>query len=419
MTAFTRSLNPAVRQAARGLAEARDEQILRAVAMVDAMPERGEADQIIAPLRARLARLRPARPLRFARLLFLPLDPLIVPAARWRPDQPAIPRTIIPALAAAVEEGCVPMARTVMAMIEGHTTDDHALIEAAGALAWTAAAAFLLGTPPLLDRNATGLTPRMHEILARRIGAVLGQADRLQALASDAAQGLTPPEEGSIQALLRAALEHEPAVQAMVIALLLARVPEAGPVLTRAAAAPGDVLLRQAGESAAAFLLDQLEAPGGVEAQPGGQDLTRAAAAVRRLITLLNVLDGGMAPPGMAPPGRRDRPRALRDRVGASAEALFTERLTVDFLEPLRARAPGAGPEQDWALEAAARGLRALEIEARRAGGGKIYDTLLDQAAGTVRVLTTQGVLARTSGRRLMEILAGPEVALAVFPPEA
>ncbi len=419
MTAFTRSLNPAVRQAARGLAEARDEQILRAVAMVDAMPERGETDQIIAPLRARLARLRPARPLRFARLLFLPLDPLIVPAARWRADQPSIPRTIIPSLAAAVREGCGPMARTVMAMIEGHTTDDHALIEAAGALVWTDAAAFLLNTPPSLDQNATGLTPRMHEILARRTGAVLGQADRLQMLASDAAQGLTPPEEGSVQALLRAALEHEPAVRAMMIALLLARVPEAGPVLTRAAAAPGDVLLRQAGEAAAALLLDQLEAPGGVEAQSGGQDLTRAAAAVRRLITLLNVLESGMAPSGLASPGRRDRPRVLRDRVGASAEALFTERLAVDFLEPLRARPPGAGPEQDWALEAAARGLRALEIEARRAGDGKTYDILLEQAADAVRVFTTQGALDRTSGRRLMEILVGSEVALAVFPPKA
>ena len=64
--------------------------------MVDAMPNRGAADQLIAPLRARLAHLRPPRPLRFARLLFLPLDPLIVPAARWRAAQPAIPRTVIP-----------------------------------------------------------------------------------------------------------------------------------------------------------------------------------------------------------------------------------------------------------------------------------------------------------------------------------
>src|SRR5580704_264145 len=98
----TRSSNPAIREVARGLAAARDEQILKAVAMVDAMPDRGAADQLIAPLRKRLAHLRPPRPLRFARLLFLPLDPLIVPAARWRIEQPTIPRSAIPSLAGAL-----------------------------------------------------------------------------------------------------------------------------------------------------------------------------------------------------------------------------------------------------------------------------------------------------------------------------
>src|SRR5689334_24255463 len=90
-----RSPKAEIREVARGLASARDEQIMQVVAMVDAMPNRGPADQLIAPLRPRLARLRPPRPLRFARLLFLPLDPLIVPAARWRAEQPTIPRTVI------------------------------------------------------------------------------------------------------------------------------------------------------------------------------------------------------------------------------------------------------------------------------------------------------------------------------------
>src|ERR1700682_2240745 len=96
---LTRSANPAIREVARSLAVARDEQILQVVAMVDAMPNRGAADQLIAPLRGRLALLRPPRPLRFARLLFLPLDPLIVPAGRWRPEQNTIPRNAIPSLA--------------------------------------------------------------------------------------------------------------------------------------------------------------------------------------------------------------------------------------------------------------------------------------------------------------------------------
>ena len=79
----TRSLNPAIREASRGLVEARDDQVAQIVAMVDAMPDRGAADHLIAPLRARLARTRPPRPLRFARLLFLPLDPLLASSV-WR-----------------------------------------------------------------------------------------------------------------------------------------------------------------------------------------------------------------------------------------------------------------------------------------------------------------------------------------------
>ena len=410
----TRSANPAIREAARGLVQAGDARILRAVAMVDALPDRGQADQIIAPLRSRLARLRPARPLRFARLLFLPLDPLIVPAARWRPEHPTIPRSVLPALAAAVAAGCGPLADAVAAMIAGRTTEDHAVVEAAGAPLWAAAGAFLPDSPPPPDWASTGLTAPTHALLARRTGALLPWAERLRALAGDAAQGLVPPEAGIIQALAWDAIAQAPDTRAMLIALLLARVPDAAPVLARAAAALGrrnEALLRQAGEVAADALLEHLEAPGGADSCLGGQDLVETAAVARRMLTLLGVLDGGAIPPG-----RRDRLHALRGRIGASAEALFAERLTADLLEPLSAL---AGPEETWALEDAARGLRALETEARRAGGGKTYDTLLAHAAGTVRALTEQGTLGRIGGVRLMEILAGPDVALTLFPLEA
>jgi len=63
------------------LATAEDDQIARVVALVDALPERGTADELIAPLRPRLQQLRPKRMVGFARLLFTPLDPLIGSAA--------------------------------------------------------------------------------------------------------------------------------------------------------------------------------------------------------------------------------------------------------------------------------------------------------------------------------------------------
>ena len=90
-----------LRELQHSLATAQDGQIERVVAMVDALPQRGAADRLIAPIRPRLAQLRPARPLRFCRLLFLPLDPLVVPPTKWRRASLTLPRTVLEPLALA------------------------------------------------------------------------------------------------------------------------------------------------------------------------------------------------------------------------------------------------------------------------------------------------------------------------------
>jgi hypothetical protein len=199
----------------------------------------------------------------------------------------------------------------------------------------------------------------------------------------------------------------------MLIALLLARVPEAAPVLLRIAAVlgqQGGAGLRHAGEQAADILLDQLEAPGGAEAQLGGHDLAEAGATVRRLTSLLGALDAETLTPD-----RRGRLNDVRQRVRSGCEALFTERLTSDLIEPLRVCGAATGADALAELEVAARGLRVLETEARRAGDDKTYDTLLGQTADMVREMIVQGGLDRAGGLRLMEIVAGPEVALALL----
>ena len=120
----------------QSLATAQDSQITRLVAMVDTLPDRGVIDDLVAPLRSRLAQLRPARPLRFIRLLFTPLDPLIVPAPRWRPDGPSLPRTALPALAAAAHDTMGEEAAQIDGMIADRTTRDLPAIARAGALLW-------------------------------------------------------------------------------------------------------------------------------------------------------------------------------------------------------------------------------------------------------------------------------------------
>ena len=92
----------ALRQVRRDVAEAGDAQLLQVVRVVDAMEERGATDEVLAPVRARLRQIQPARPLRFARLLFLPADRLIVAPAAWRPGSPFLPRHALAVLSSAV-----------------------------------------------------------------------------------------------------------------------------------------------------------------------------------------------------------------------------------------------------------------------------------------------------------------------------
>jgi hypothetical protein len=89
----------------RELLVADNEQIARVLAIVDNLAVRGEADNLIAPLRGRLAKLRPRRKLSLPRLLFMPLNPLLVDGPSWSAGSPPIPRTAILPLARQVQEG--------------------------------------------------------------------------------------------------------------------------------------------------------------------------------------------------------------------------------------------------------------------------------------------------------------------------
>src|SRR5262245_11942506 len=94
---------PELRQLRSALATAEDSKIHLVLELVDRLETRGDADALIAPLRRRLAKLKPKRKMTFARLLFTPFNPLIVDAQGWKPDSPAIARTVIPFLARQIQ----------------------------------------------------------------------------------------------------------------------------------------------------------------------------------------------------------------------------------------------------------------------------------------------------------------------------
>ena len=175
-----------IRALSRRLAEASDTEVTRAVAVVDQMPQRGGADQLIEPLRPRLAELRPPRPLRFTRLLFLPLDLLIVPPRRWQLRLPAIPRSALTALAATVRAGLGAEAAAIDAMIQAVSSQQADAVMRAGDRLWPPAAALLSAPPPPVGWADTGLNMAAYTALAGRIGAVLAQEPLLRQLVAGA-----------------------------------------------------------------------------------------------------------------------------------------------------------------------------------------------------------------------------------------
>jgi len=237
MTQLTQSATRPVAEVQRKLRRAADEQLAQVVALVDAMPVRGAADALIAPLRARLATIEPIRPLSITRLLFRPLDPVITTGPRWRPGAPAVPRTALPSIGDAVIAQLGPFAQAVQASIAGRDGKEHAIVNQAGAKLWPAAAATLARLPiPAGWSLATGLPEGCYSEIRANMAAVLHQAVPLSQRMRDAGAADSAP---AINAILNATQADHPAGLGIVLAILLADGCTAAPVLLAALAMPG------------------------------------------------------------------------------------------------------------------------------------------------------------------------------------
>ena len=403
---MTRQNNPTTQALKREIANARDPHIVRIVAMVDAMATRGPADDLIAPLRGRLATLRPPRPLRFCRLLFHPLDRLIVPAPRWGPDRDSIPRTALTPIAEHVRRAMGTDAAAIDVQIANRTTADTDLIARCGAVLWPAAARAVLAGPVPETWEGTGFSRTAYAPLAASIAALLGQGTAVEALAGATANGLLPPDGTRIAAILAAVAEaHVPALP-MMIAILLARVPQSAVILPVANTGPTGVAVRAAMDRAADRLLADLDEQDGTRASIAAGSLGDAGTAAGRIAALLRQLDDDTASPQ-----RQVRLREIRKKLDADCKARFTAGLEQELLLPLN----GSAPPAVAVLEAAARGLRILETEARKVGSGGTYDMLLKKAALAIGASPMLGRLAKVDQVRLVEILAGPDAAMSLL----
>jgi hypothetical protein len=163
------------------LASVDDTKIPKLLEIVDSVQRRGATDALIAPFRTRMAQLQPARPLRFARLLFLPLNPLIVPPPAWKANAPSIPRGALVPMAEAIHAAMGKHAATIDGMIAGRTTHDHRVIAEAGPMLWTAAASTLpQAATPVHWQDTTGLPLALFTTIAGNTAVAFGQVLTIQ-----------------------------------------------------------------------------------------------------------------------------------------------------------------------------------------------------------------------------------------------
>ena len=388
-----RSLKP-------GLDQASDDQIVRVTALVDRMPERGAADELLVPLRPRLAQLRIPRVLNFSRMLFLPLDPLIVPPSRWQLGQPAFPRSALAVLSRVVHGAMGEAARAVDVALAGHTSGEPGPIAQFGALLWPAASRILAQAIAPADWPKTGLTPGAFKPIAREVAGLLRHAVVLHAIAAR-------PEEATreqVQRLILTASAAGDEVRTMLTILLLTQTSRPDLVLGATPRPNGD---RAATDIAVDLVIDGMAQRGeGTGALASGPSCEAADEAAR----LAELLDG--LGNHVTNPDRRRRLDMVRAGIDAACRARFDDTLDATILDGLGEPGADAG-----ALETAARDLRRLEQSARRIGSPRHYDGALARAAAGIRAGLGVDTLPLADRIRMVELLAGPDEALAMLPP--
>lgn len=393
-----------VRTVAADLVQARDAQITRVVAMVDGMPDRGAADALIAPLRGRLAQLRPARAFGFTRLLFSPLDPVIVPGARWRRGEVGVPRKALALLGAAVQAALPALSQALEPSACRLVPNDRPAIAALGAGLWPAAAEVLERMRAPDDwSDVTDLFLADFAEITGVMAAVLRQADAIETLA--AVRDL--PTDSAIRAVLNQTEKHGTLAVATVLSILLARLPVPDRVVL-VAADLGPAYRHLAAEQAMDHTLASLQAAMKGGAADSG-DIGEAAAEAARVATLLSGLEKG-------PPPSPDRRRKL-EQIRKEADSLCRGRFDRAIADTLtQAGAFATGPLDDTAsigFENAARDLRRLESAGRRLGSSEHYDALVKTVS--TQMHEPRGGLPLIDRVRMVEILSGPDEALALL----
>jgi hypothetical protein len=397
-----------------GLQEANDQKIRQIVALLDRSPENQISQAVLDPIRPRLAALKPARALHFTRLLFLPFGDMIVSAPVWRPGQAAVPRTALNSVARTVRAQMNGETEVIDRMIVGHTTDDTNVVRHAGEALWGRAADILSLALPPADWGETGLRTTAFVPLMQGIVTVLRRAVPLWYLLQDAELGVLEPDELAVGKIISNLANEPPEGRAMVVRLILRRLPHAVSLLRRLAdsvlGVADKALLQTAIDRGTDDILSDMESQADLTQDLRAGSLAAVGTEVQRIAGLLDEINHD-------PSGARHRPRVngIRLKLDAACRERFTDGLRMGLVTPLAAATAPVDSAGQKQLENCARDLRTVETAGRRLGSVTNYDALLFKASEVVQAAADSGNLGSVRAIRLVEILSGSETAEAMY----
>ena len=396
------------------LGSADDDKIGKIMGVVNRLGNAEINRTLLDPLRGRLASLRPSRPLRLSRLLFVPLDPLIVPPRNWRPDQSRLPRPALLPLTALVEERLGPQAAAISAAIEGKTTNDGDLITQVGETLWPLAASVFAGAQAAPGGSDPGVPASVFPPLAAALSTVLREASHIRRLCLRARTGLTEDDAALTISIMANLAGEPPEGAAMVTQLILLQVPQAAHILRQHVAASRNAADSVALHKAMARGIDEsltyLERDAELAKRIEEEPVAEVADRVRTIALFLKGLDDSSA--GLP---HRARIRALREDLGKASQVCFHKHLNEDIERPLTAGQRMLAADEQRRLEAHARDIRALETVARHLGDAEPFDRHLLQTADKGRAALASGTITPIRACRLVEILSGPDAAAALY----
>jgi len=390
------SVSAEQRRLTHAVAVASDKALAEIVAYLDGMADRREADRLLDAARPRLRKLRPARPVTFTRLLFLPLGGALVDPRDWRRQAGVIPRHALVCLGHALRQALGQAGADIDARFAGHYFDDRAFVGDQGRRLWRLAADAMPGMERPADWVAMGLSAADYDRMAALAAGVWRHAGPLWDAMLAARQG--PPEALVRTAMIDAAAEDQTVLQAMLATLLL-QAAKPGSVAHAAAAA-------QVGPPGLAErTLDRWLEDCTPDMAP--DDPSGAARIAEEFAEVLQDLEASLL--AQRPEPRR-RLSALRRQVSEDCQVAFA--LATD--QALLARLTLAGPLDNAAiaeLEDTARALKRLEMAGRGLGGGQTYEAVLRRTFDALVALRVKPESNAADLARLIEILMGADAA--------